>query len=374
MNATVADVVPVFDYLRQHRALAVEVEAAVRRVFASGRLVLGPEGEAFERAFADHLAPGGHGVGVGNGTDALALALRALEVGPGHEVITVANTAIPTVSAIRLVGATPVFVDVDAKTALLDLDALPAAITPRTRAVVPVHLFGNAMDMDRLGEIARAHGLRVVEDCAQSTGATWHGRATGTFGDVGCFSFYPTKNLGAYGDGGFCYTRNPALAGRLRELRFYGCGETYHAVREGMNSRLDEVQAAVLGVKLPHLDRWIEKRRAIAAHYHDALDPRVERVAVNPGAGHAFHLFVVQVPDRDALQARLRDAGVGTGVHYPVPIHCMEGYAFLSVGKGALPVTEQLAHRVLSLPCFPELTFAEVERVSDAVNRVVAHA
>jgi len=371
MTAT-AQAIPVFDYRRQHAALSEEIEAAVRRVFASGRLILGQEVRAFEEAFTRYLGGGGHGVGVGSGTDALALALRASGVGPGDEVITVSNTAIPTVSAIRLAGATPVFVDVSADTALMDVAEVEAHITEKTRAVIPVHLFGNVVDMDALLDVSRAHGLKVIEDCAQSAGAAWKGRATGTLGDVGCFSFYPTKNLGAYGDGGFCYTRDAETAQRLRRLRFYGCDETYHAVEEGVNSRLDEVQAAILNVKLKHLDRWVAQRRETAALYDRHLSPDVERTPAAPGAEHAFHLYVVKTDRRDAVRERLQAAHMGSAVHYRTPIHRMTAYAFLGYGPDSLPVTERLAKRILTLPCFPELEEESVLRVTGVVNDALA--
>jgi len=371
MTATV-EAVPVFDYRRQHAALRDDIEAAVRRVFESGRLILGPEVRAFEEAFTRYLGGNGHGVGVGNGTDALALALRAVGVGPGDEVITVSNTAIPTVSAVRMAGATPVFVDVRADTALMDVEQVEARITERTRAVIPVHLFGNVVDMDALLEVSRRHGLKVVEDCAQSAGASWKGRATGSLGDVGCFSFYPTKNLGAYGDGGFCFTPDAETAERLRRLRFYGCAETYHAVEEGVNSRLDEVQAAILGVKLKRLDGWVARRREIAALYDRHLTSAVDRTPAAPGAEHAVHLYVVKTDRRDALRERLEDAHVGSAVHYPTPIHRMAGYAFLGYGPGSLPVTERLAERVVTLPCFPELEEESVLRVTGVVNDALA--
>jgi len=368
---TTTSAIPVFDYRVQHAALKNEILEAVIRVFDSGQLILGPEVRAFEEGFVRYLGVDGYGIGVGNGTDALAIALGALGIGIGDEVITVANTAIPTVSAIRMAGAVPVFCDVNPATCLMDVDRLEGLVTNKTRAVVPVHLFGNVVDMDAVMDVAGRHGLEVVEDCAQSTGATLRGRATGTFGDVGCFSFYPTKNLGAYGDGGFCYTARESVADTIRKIRFYGCGKTYYAEQEGLNSRLDEVQAAILNVKLKYLKEHIEKRRAIARLYEDHLEGAVERVKTTTGAEHAYHLYVIKADDRDGVMAQLKAQNIGAGIHYATPVHLMSAYAFLHGKTGDLPVTEQLAGRVLTLPCFPELAPEAVLRVCGAVNNAV---
>jgi aminotransferase EvaB len=355
-----------FDYLEQYAALRGEVLAAIEQVLASGTLILGPRVEAFETAFA-HWLGGGYAIGVGNGTDALALALRALDIGPGDEVLTVSNTAIPTVSAIRMVGATPVFCDIDPRTLLIDLDDAENRVTPRTKAIVPVHLYGNAVDMRAVEEFAARNLLRIVEDVAQACGTTLGGQMAGTFGDIGCFSFYPTKNLGAYGDGGLCFTRDKYLAGVLRQLRMYGIGDTYYAEREGINSRLDELQAAILEVKLRHLDDWLAARRAIAAEYDRLLGNHVERPATTADARHSFHLYVIESDDRAALAARLKAEGIGFGIHYPTPIHLMRGYSFLQVPEGSLPHTERAAERVLSLPCYPELSLEAVAKIAAEV-------
>lgn len=370
MTATMT-AIPLFDYRSQYAALRAEILEAVARVFDSGMLILGNEVEAFEKAFVGYLGGRGHGIGMGNGTDALAVALRALDIGVGDEVITVANTAIPTVSAIRMAGAVPVFSDVDASTCLMDLNHLEALITDRTRAVIPVHLFGNVVDMDTLLTTAKKHGLRVVEDCAQSTGARLHDRAAGTFGDVGCFSFYPTKNLGAFGDGGFCFAADEVVAEAVRKIRFYGCGKTYYAEHEGVNSRLDEVQAAILNVKLKHLKTHVENRRAVARLYDENLSPGVERTPPGPGVDHAYHLYVIKTDRRDEVMKRLKAAHIGAGVHYATPVHLMSGYGFLGYRSGDLPVTERLADRILTLPCFPELSHEAVLRVCDVVNDAV---
>jgi len=367
----------VFDYLAQYHELQDEVLAAVRRVLDSGSLILGPEVAAFEREFAAFLGPGMHGVGVANGTDAIALILRALGIGRGDEVITVANTAVPTVSAIREAGATPVFCDVDPDTCLIDLALLPQCLTPDTKAVIPVHLFGNVVDVPRLRALLDAADradVKIVEDCAQCHGGalqTADGeRSAGTFGDASAWSFYPTKNLGAYGDGGLCAVRDEALAATLRSIRMYGFEQHYYAEREGANSRLDELQAAILRVKLRHLPRHVARRRELACLYSGALPKTVTPVRPAPDSKHAYHLFVVRTPDRDWLRQALQDRGIGTGVHYPHAIHLMRGYAFLGFAPGSLPVTERLAGEVLSLPLYPELSDDDARAVAAAITEL----
>jgi aminotransferase EvaB len=366
MTTAVAHI-PLFDYVEQYRAIEEEILQAMREVLASGSLILGPRVRQFEQNFAEYLGCE-HAVGVGNGTDALGIALKALGVGAGDEVITVANTALPTVSAIRMAGATPVFCDVDAASLLMNLDDFERRITPRTRAVVPVHLFGDAVDMPRLVEIARRRRLAVVEDCAQSCGTTLNGQYTGTFGDVGCFSFYPTKNLGAYGDGGCCVTNGPKLAAAMREIRQYGRGEAVEAHYDGVNSRLDELQAAILDVKLRHLPEYLARRRAVARRYQELLDPRIARPMAVGEVWSSFHLFVIQSNDRARLMNRLKSAGIGVGIHYPVPIHRMPAYATLGYGVGSLPITERAAERIVSLPCYPELPLDAVRQICEIVN------
>jgi aminotransferase EvaB len=366
MSST-APAIRMFDYVEQYESMRDEILSAVSEVLASGTLILGPQVQRFEAGFAAYLG-GGYGVGVGNGTDALAIALAAAGVGEGDEVITVANTAIPTVSAIRMRGALPLFCEIDPGTLLVDLDRVEACITSRTRAILPVHLYGNAVDMPRLVALARRHGLAVVEDCAQACGTTIDGQPVGTLGDVGCFSFYPTKNLGAYGDGGMCFTRRPDLADAMRQLRAYGCGESYHAVREGVNSRLDELQAAVLNVKLRYLPGCLARRRAVADVYLEHLDEQVLRPRATPGANHSYHLFVIRAPWRDRLIERLAAEQVGCGIHYPVPIHRMRAYRCLQAASASLAHTETAAAQVVSLPCYPELAHDDVRRVCRIVN------
>ncbi len=360
--------IPMFDYREGYAAIRAEINAALQEVLESGQLILGNQLRAFEGNFVRFLGLPGQAVGVANGTDALAIALRALGVGAGDEVLTVPNTAIPTVSAIRMTGAVPRFVDVREDTGLMDVAALERHITPRTKVLLPVHLFGNAVPMDEVLEIARRHSLKVIEDCAQSTGTSYQGRATGTWGDAGCFSFYPTKNLGAYGDAGLCFARDPDLAEAMRQIRMYGCAGGYYAVREGVNSRLDELQAAILDVKLRHLPQYLAARRCVAEWYDRGLASQVHRLGSTPGAEHAYHLYVVRTGARAQLMAHLRSRHIGCGIHYATPIHLMSGYAFLGYGPGDFPVSERLAQEILSLPCYPELGADAVARVCQEVN------
>lgn len=363
--------IPVFDYLEQHARLEEEILSAVRRVFASGRLLLGSELAGFEAAFAQFLElPANRAVGVANGTDAVEVCLRSLGVGEGDEVITVANTAVPTVSAIRRAGATPVFCDVDPATGLIDLDRVDALVGGRTRAVVAVHLYGNAVDVPRLVAMARPHGIAVVEDCAQAHGARIDGRAVGTIGDAAAFSFYPTKNLGAYGDGGLVVARDDEHADRMRRIRMYGFDGGSVATEDGVNSRLDEVQAAVLSVKLPHLSEWVRRRRALADRYLAGLPDGVTPFATDPRVEHARHLFAVRVADRDGVRARLAERGVGTGVHYPEAIHRMPPYR--AFAREPLPHTDAHCAEVLSLPLYPELREESVDHVLSALAESLA--
>lgn len=356
-----------FNDLRpQHRDLREEINAAVGGVLDDGWFVLGKQGEAFEREFADYCGAA-HCVGVGSGTEAIHLALLACGVNPGDEVITASLTAVPTCSAITFAGATPVFVDVDPSTFTLDPAKLEAAITPRTRAIMPVHLYGHVADMDPINEVARARRIPVVEDACQAHGAEYKGRRAGALATLAAFSFYPTKNLGACGDGGAVTTDNPELVDRLRLLRNYGQRRRYYHESKGFNSRLDEMQAAILRVKLRYLDSWNAARRAKARLYHSLL-----RGVVTPAeaqyARHVYHLYVIRSQQRDDLQRILAERGIGTLIHYPVPVHLQEAYRDLGVGPGSLPATEQCAREILSLPLYPELPDEQVAAVASAVN------
>jgi aminotransferase EvaB len=360
-----------FDYLIQYRSIECEVLDAIHRVLESGQLVLGPEVETFEKAFTSYLGEGGGSVGVNSGTDAIAIALRAIDIRVGDEVVTVANTAVPTVSAIREVGAIPVFCDVEPDTALIDLRKLEACINSRTRAIVPVHLFGNVVDVPAIMELIGSRSITVVEDCAQAHGGRLSGRMAGTMGHAAAFSFYPTKNLGAYGDAGICYSRDSELVAKMRSIRTYGFEDRYYAEREGVNSRLDPVQAAVLRVKLTHLPEYVRLRQEIAARYDHLLSPKIARIAPRIGIEHARHLYVIRLPNRDAVRAQLQERGVQTGIHYPFPIHLMRAYAFLGYQPGSLPVTEQLATEIFSLPLYPELEDEQIARVCTELNALV---
>jgi dTDP-4-amino-4,6-dideoxygalactose transaminase len=364
--------IPNWTYLPEYAELGPEILAAVREVFESGRLILGPKLVEFEQQFAAWLGVE-HGVGVNSGTDALFLALKALDVGPGDEVITVSNTAVPTVASIRAAGATPVFVDVDPETYLMDVARVEARLSPRTRAIMPVHLYGHPVDLDPLLDLARARGLRIVEDCAQSHGARYRGRMTGTIGDIGAFSFYPTKVLGAYGDAGMCVTNSAGLAERLRMLRFYGMQQTYYSEIEGYNTRLDEVQAAILSVKLKTLDQALAARRHIADLYAAELgDVPLKLPCVRDDCSHAFFLYVVRTPRRDECVAALAREGIEARIHFPTPIHRMRGYEFLGYHDGDLPQSEAAAREIMSLPLFPGLTDAQIRRVAAVLRGTLA--
>jgi dTDP-4-amino-4,6-dideoxygalactose transaminase len=364
--------IPLVDMAAEHRSIAVEVSRAVADVLADGRFILGPQVEEFERAFATFTGVG-HAVGVSSGLDALRLALLALDIGPGDEVILPANTYIATALAVTAVGARPVLVDCDPQTYLLDPAGVEAAITTRTRAVIPVHLTGQAADMDPLLELAVRHRLQVVEDAAQAHGAAYKGRPCGSVGTVGCFSFYPSKNLGAYGDGGMVTTDDGDLAGRVRRLRNYGQAARNHHVEQGLNARLDTIQAAVLLVKLAHLPAWNKARAAHAALYRDLL-AGLDRLTFQqraPWSTHVHHLLVVESDDRDALRGHLAAAGVQTGIHYPVPIHLQPAYTDLGFRRGAFPNAERLAERILSLPVYPQLTPGQIAYVAGKVRSFV---
>jgi dTDP-3-amino-2,3,6-trideoxy-4-keto-D-glucose/dTDP-3-amino-3,4,6-trideoxy-alpha-D-glucose/dTDP-2,6-dideoxy-D-kanosamine transaminase len=355
------------DLKRHHASLHAQLSRVAAEVLTSGWFVLGPRVEAFERAFADFCGTT-HAVGVANGTDALELALRALDVGPGDEVITVANAGMYTTVAILAIGATPVFVEVDAAAMTLDPSLLERAIGPRCKALVLTHLYGRLADVEGVLAIAAAQGIAVVEDCAQSHGAALGDRLAGSFGTLGCFSFYPTKNLGACGDGGAIITSNAELALRLRGLRQYGWSDKYAATRVGgRNSRLDELQAALLLAKLPHLPDWNARRVAIATRFSSEIrHPLIEVPTIEAGSNVA-HLYVVKSTQRDALRLHLREHGLATDVHYPIPDHRQQAL-FERYGHVRLPVTEQLAQEVLTLPCFPEMTDREVTQVIAACN------
>ena len=352
--------------LEQYTAIRSEIDAAVARVLESGWYILGKEVESFEREFALYCGVE-HVVGCASGTEAIALALMALGVGPGDEVLTVANTAVPTVSAITMTGAQPAFVDID-EYFLMDAAGIEEALTPRTKAILPVHLYGQMADMGAIAEVADRHGLPVVEDCAQAHGAGHQGMRAGSCGVMGCFSFYPTKNLGCYGDGGAVSTGDKRLYDRLVMLRNYGQEKRYYHAIKGINSRLDEIQAAMLRVKLARLDEWNDKRREAAAWYGESVGVLCAVPRERPGARHVYHLYVIRVADRDGLRAHLETAGITTLMHYPVPVHLQKAYEDLGYRRGDLPVTEKVTGEILSLPMHPAVTREGVEYVCDRIR------
>jgi dTDP-4-amino-4,6-dideoxygalactose transaminase len=361
--------IPLLDLQAQYQSLKPRIDAAVGRVLESGRYVLGPEVAAFETEFAAFCGAG-HAVGVNTGTSALHLALLAAGVGPGDEVITVPFTFVATVAAIQYTGARPVLVDVEPGTLNMDPSWIASAVTSRTRAIVPVHLYGQPADMGPILQVAAEHGLVVIEDAAQAHGAEVCGRRVGSVGRLGCFSFYPGKNLGAAGEGGAVTTGDPALAARVRLLRDWGAEGKYHHVERGFNYRLEELQAAILRVKLVELEAWTEARRAHAAHYRQLLAGGAAELLTiaAPGVRHVYHVFAIRHPERDRLADALASHGVATGVHYPVPVHLQPGYADLGYGPGDFPVAERAAREVLSLPIYPELRPDQVEAVAELVN------
>lgn len=355
------------DLQRQYQTIRNEVLQALDDSLCNMELFLGPNVRAFEREFADYC-DAAEAIGVGSGTDALYLGLRACGIGPGDEVITVANTFIATIEAITLTGARPVFVDVDPATGTMDPNRVLDAITPRTRALLPVHLYGQAADMNPLCVLARHYDLKVIEDASQAQGARYDGRRVGTLGDIGAFSLYFSKNLGAYGEAGIVTTNDPMLAEQVRMLRDHGSRTRYYHEALGINSRLDELQAAVLRIKLRRLDEWNGQRRKHAAAYTERLQGLVACPVERPGSEHVYYAYVIQAKNRERLRAELAAQSIQTGIHYPLPLHFQQACAAFACPPGSLPVTEQMAGRILSIPMFPELTEEEIERVCAGIQ------
>ena len=363
--------IPVADLKAQYLSIKPAIDAAIQRVLESTSFIQGPEVLAFEQAFAGYLGAS-EAVGVASGTAALHLALLACGIGPGDEVITTPLTFYATAESVVQAGATPIFVDILPDSYNIDPAKIEAAITPRTRAIMPVHLYGQAADMDEIGAIARRHNLRVIEDAAQAHGALYRGRHCGAIGDVACFSFYPSKNLGGYGDGGMLTTNNPEIATRVRRLRDHGRVGKYEHVELGWAYRLDALQAAILGAKLPYLDDWVARRRAAAQRYNELLAgcevvTPTERVYNR----HAYYSYVIRSPRRDELAAHLKRSGIGAVIHYPIPMHLQPVYAPMGLGRGSFPVSEAAAEQVLSLPMYAEITPEQQARVADAVRAFV---
>ncbi len=365
--------VPFLDLTSQHAPLRREFSAAIEEVIDSGAFAGGPFVARFEEDFATYC-DSQHAIGVGSGTEALWLALLALGVGPGDEVITVPSTFMATAEAITYCGAKPVFVDIDERTYTMDPAGLEEAITKRTKAIIPVHLFGQPADMDPILEIARARGLYVIEDAAQAHGAEYKGRRAGSLGDAGCFSFYPGKNLGAFGEAGAIVTGNNELQEKIRVLRDHGQIRKYHHTMVGWNCRMDGIQAAVLSIKLRHLEKGNETRRSHAAQYHGALAgfDAIVTPYEDPYARHVYHVYAVRVRERDEVIRRLGEMGIACGIHYPVPVHLQEAYSNLGYEVGSLPVAEQVAKEFVSLPMFPELSPAQVGTVAESVKEVLS--
>jgi dTDP-4-amino-4,6-dideoxygalactose transaminase len=365
-------VIPFVDLKAQYASIKPEVAEAIQRVLESCQFALGPEVAAFEEEFSAYCHAQ-HGIGVNNGTSALHLALLAADIGAGDEVITVPFTFVATVSAICYTGATPVLVDIDPRTFTIDPARIEAAITPRTRAIMPVHLFGQPADMDPILDIARRHDLVVIEDAAQAHGAEYKARRAGSLGDMGCFSFYPGKNLGACGEGGMVVTSNAAYARKIRMLRDWGAEKKYHHVLKGYNYRMEAIQGAVLRVKLRYLEAWTESRRAAAAHYRALLaHTGIELPVEMPYARHVFHVYAVRTGQRAAWIDALSAKGIQTGIHYPIPVHRLPAFADLGYAAGRFPNAERAANEVLSLPMFAELTAEQREQVGGALGELAS--
>ena len=363
--------IPLLDLKAQYESIQDEVDAAIRDVLENTAFILGPNVKALESEVAQYVGVQ-HAIGVASGTDALLLTLRAMGVEEGDEVIVPAYTFFATCGAVMLLGATPVLVDIDPETYCIDTQALETRVSARTKAIVPVHLFGHPADMDPIQDFASSHKLRVVEDNAQAIGATYKGDMTGGIGDAGCLSFYPAKNLGAYGDGGMVTTDDDALASELRRLRTHGWTQKYYTETVGYNSRLDELQAAILRVKLRHLDGWNERRRGLASAYDERLaGTGIRAPQTLEYARHAHHLYIIEVDDRDRVIEEMTAAGIGTAVYYPYPLHLLPALASLGHREGDFPVAESAAERTLAIPIYPEMTSEQVERVVGAIRHAV---
>ena len=364
--------IPFVDLKAQYQSIKPEVNAAIQGILDSCQFTLGSEVAAFEQEFAAYCHSQ-HGIGVNTGTSALHMALLAAGVGRGDEVITVPFTFVATVSAVDYTGATPVFVDIDPQTFTMDVKQVEAAITPRTKAIIPVHLYGQCADMDPILKIAKRHGLVVIEDACQAHGAEYKGRRAGSMGDMGCFSFYPGKNLGAYGEAGMVTTDNAEFARTIRMLRDWGAEKKYHHVLKGYNFRMEGIQGAVLRVKLRYLERWTEGRRTSAAHYDRLLaGSGIPTPKAMPHNRHVYHIYAIRTAHRQAWQEALLAQGVQSGIHYPTPVHLLPAFADLGYRAGQFPNSEQAANEVLSLPMFPELTETQCEDVARALKNIVA--
>lgn len=364
--------IPIVDLKRQYKQTGEEVEKAVIEVLRSGYYILGPNTKALENEFASYLSVK-HAIGLNSGTDALHLALRALDIGKGDEVITVAFTFVATTESIEIVGATPVFVDIDPDTFNMDVKQIESKITPKTKAIMPVHLYGQPADMDAIMDIAKRHNLYVIEDCCQAVGATYKGKKVGSFGDIGAYSFFPTKNLGGMGDGGMAVTNSDYLKDRMVALRNHGGAVRYHHDEIGVNSRLDEIQSAVLRVKMNYIDGWNKMRREVAHRYTELFKdcPDVVTPKELDDTYCVYHQYTIKVPNRDAVQKMLQENGVGAMIYYPIPLHMQKVHAHLGYKMGDLPHTEKNTECVMSLPMFAELTAEEQKEIADKVKDAI---
>jgi dTDP-4-amino-4,6-dideoxygalactose transaminase len=362
--------ISILDLTEQYKQIKDEVEKNVLEVLSSGNYILGKNVKAFEEEMAQFCGTA-KAVGVASGTDALHLALRALDIGAGDEVITVAFTFVATAETIALAGATPVFVDIDPDTFNMNIKELESKITPKTKAIIPVHLYGQPVDMDHIVEIAKRYNLYVIEDCAQAIGATYKGKKVGSIGDIGCFSFFPSKNLGACGDGGMITTNSAYLTDRVLALRNHGGSIRYYHKEIGLNSRLDEIQAAILRVKLKHIEKWNDQRKNVAHLYNELLKDVTEiKTPVElDGTNCVYHQYTIQTDHRDRLHEDLKERGVMSMIYYPVPVHLQEAYAYLNIKEGSLPVTEAVSKKVLSLPIYPELASDTQKIIAEAVKK-----
>jgi len=365
--------IPIVDLKRQYKQTGAEIEKAVVDVLRSGAYILGPNTKALEQEFSEYLGVK-HSIGLNSGTDALHLALRALDIGKGDEVITVAFTFVATTESIEIVGATPVFVDINPDTFNIDAKAIEDKITPRTKAIMPVHLYGQPADMDVIMDVAKRHNLYVIEDCCQAIGATYKGKKVGTFGDVGAYSFFPTKNLGGMGDGGMATTNSDYIKDRMIALRNHGGAIRYHHDEIGVNSRLDEIQSAILRVKMNYIDEWNSKRREVAKRYTELFKdcPDVVTPKELDDTYCVYHQYTIKVPNRDAVQKMLNENGVGAMIYYPIPLHMQKVHAHLGYKTGDLPHTEENTKLVMSLPMFAELTLEEQKEIADKVKDAIA--
>ncbi len=367
--------VPILDTKRQYETIGADIEKAVVEVLRSGSYILGQNNKILEEDFAK-FSDCKYGIALNSGTDALHLALRALDIGAGDEVITVAFTFVATTEAIGIVGAKPVFVDIDPDTFNIDVDAIEKLITPKTKAILPVHLYGQSCDMDKIMDIAKRHNLYVIEDCCQAVGATYKGKKVGSFGDVGCFSFYPTKNLGTMGDGGMAVTNSEYLKNRMVALRNHGGAVRYYHDEIGVNSRLDEIQAAILRIKMNHIEKWNKQRRENAYRYNELFKnyPEIETPKELDDTYCVYHQYTIKIENRDDVHKLLQENGVGAMIYYPVPLHLQKVHEYLGVKEGALPKTEENTKLVMSLPMFPELTAEEQKHVVETVVKCLKQA